>query len=130
MQYNYQVWRQMRNDQVVKETEAQAPLAEKTRWDRPFGTFTVAGHPLTMAFHAYDKHLVIANEHDMIRCVSPPSGRLRSLYSLLFCFSVWDWSTRKRLNYFCNGNPKGTSITAMEIINQDVGGIILTGSGQ
>jgi len=45
-------------------------------------------------------------------------------------FSVWDWQHRKRLNYFCNGNPKGTSITSLEIINQDVGGIILTGSGK
>ena len=42
---------------------------------------------------------------------------------------MWDWNTRKRLNYFCNGNPKGTSITALDIINQDVGGIIMTGSG-
>ncbi|KAF8195097.1 hypothetical protein BJ912DRAFT_1085993 [Pholiota molesta] len=107
-QYNYQVWRQMRNDQVIKETEAQAPLAEKSRWDRPVTTLNISGHPLTMALHAYDNHLIVANEHDMI--------------------SVFDWSTRKRLNYFCNGNPKGTSITALEIINQDVGGIILTGS--
>ncbi|KAF8971831.1 hypothetical protein BDZ97DRAFT_1785365 [Flammula alnicola] len=108
VQYNYQVWRQLRNDQVIKETEAQAPLAENGRWDRPVATVSIAGHPLTMAFHSYDKHLVIANENDMI--------------------SVFDWNLRKRLNHFCNGNPKGTSITALEIINQDVGGIILTGS--
>ena len=43
--------------------------------------------------------------------------------------SVWDWRQRKRLNYFCNGNPKGTSITSLHIINQDVGGIIMTGAG-
>jgi len=43
---------------------------------------------------------------------------------------VWDWSQRKRLNHFCNGNPKGTSITSLHVINQDVGGIILTGSGK
>jgi regulatory associated protein of mTOR len=44
--------------------------------------------------------------------------------------SVYDWQHRKRLNYFCNGNYKGTSITALDIINQDVGGIIMTGSGK
>ncbi|PPQ79360.1 hypothetical protein CVT25_002630 [Psilocybe cyanescens] len=108
IQYNYQVWRQLRNDQVTKETDAQAPLAENHRWDRPVATLTVSGHPMTMAFHSYDKHLVIANEHDMI--------------------SVWDWNTRKRLNYFCNGNPRGTSITGLHIINQEIGGIIVTGS--
>jgi regulator-associated protein of mTOR len=79
-----------------------------------------------MAFHAYDNHLIVANEHDMIRFVSCLS--VDNLF--LIHFSVFDWSTRKRLNYFCNGNPKGTSITALEIINQDVGGIILTGSGK
>lgn len=60
----------MRNDQVIKETEAQAPLAEKSRWDRPVTTLNISGHPLTMAFHAYDNHLIVANEHDMIRFVS------------------------------------------------------------
>ncbi|KAF4612399.1 hypothetical protein D9613_004298 [Agrocybe pediades] len=106
--YNYQVWRQLRNDKVKKDTETQAPLADNGRWDRTIATINVPGHPLTMALHAFDDHLVIANESDMI--------------------SVWDWKQRRRLNYFCNGNPKGTSITALEIINQEVGGIILTAS--
>ncbi len=43
--------------------------------------------------------------------------------------SVWDWIKRKRLNRFFNGNPRGTSITSLHLINQDVGGIILTGAG-
>ena len=30
---------------------------------------------------------------------------------------------------FFNGNPRGTSITSLHLINQDVGGIILTGAG-
>lgn len=42
--------------------------------------------------------------------------------------SVWDWSRRRRLNHFSNGNSKDTVITALEIINQDVGGIIVAGS--
>ena len=62
-----------------------------------------------MAFHAYDPHIAIANETDII--------------------SVWDWSQRRQLTSFCNGNPKKASITALQIINQDVGGILLAGSG-
>jgi len=108
IQYNYQVWRQQRNEQVDGRTKIQSEAAQNSRWDRPVATLQVAGHPLSMAFHAYDEHLVVANESDMI--------------------SVWDWSKRKRINYFCNGNPRGTSITSLHIINQDVGGIILTGS--
>ncbi|KAF9011295.1 hypothetical protein BDQ17DRAFT_1387682 [Cyathus striatus] len=108
IQYNYQVWRQQRNEKIIQETLSQSAAAETSRWDRPVATLQITGHPLTMAFHSYDPHLVVANESDMI--------------------TVWDWSQRKRLNYFCNGNPKGTTVTSLSIINQDVGGIILTGS--
>lgn len=51
------------------------------------------------------------------------------LSALKHNISVWDWSRKKRLSYFCNGNAKGTSITSLHIINQDVGGIIMTGAG-
>jgi len=40
---------------------------EDCRWDRPVATLQVMGHPLSMAFHSYDTHLVVANESDMIR---------------------------------------------------------------
>ncbi|TEB32325.1 hypothetical protein FA13DRAFT_1662659 [Coprinellus micaceus] len=108
VQYNHQLWRQQRNEQVTVNTQTQIPFAEVSRWDKPVATMHVAGHPLTMTFHSFDQQLVVANEHDMI--------------------SVWDWGRRKRLNYFCNGNPRGTSITGLEIINQESGGIILSGS--
>ncbi|KAI8980557.1 hypothetical protein BD414DRAFT_492558 [Trametes punicea] len=106
VQYNYQVWRQQRNEQVIEDTHKQALEAPRCRWDRPVTTIQVNGLPLSLAFHAFDPHLVIANESDMI--------------------TVWDWIKRKRLNKFFNGNPRGTSITSLHIINQDVGGIILT----
>ncbi|KAE9393049.1 WD40 repeat-like protein [Gymnopus androsaceus JB14] len=61
-----------------------------------------------MAFHSYDQHLVVSNDTDII--------------------TVWDWTHKKRLRLFCNGNPKGTSITSLHIINQNVGGIITTTS--
>lgn len=85
VQYNYQVWRQRRNEQINIETQGQAAAAgkyvynlfipttnhipEERRWDRPVVTLQVAGHPLTMAFHSFDQHLVVANETDMIRSV-------------------------------------------------------------
>ncbi|KAJ7511862.1 hypothetical protein B0H11DRAFT_2268846 [Mycena galericulata] len=108
IQFNYQVWRQNRNDTVLDETQQHIEIAETRPWDRPVATFQVPGHPLTMAFHSFDKHLFIANESDIV--------------------SVWDWSQRRRLSSFHNGNPTGTSMTSLQVINQDVGGIILTGS--
>ncbi|EKM84312.1 hypothetical protein AGABI1DRAFT_67693 [Agaricus bisporus var. burnettii JB137-S8] len=110
MQYNYQIWRNARNEQVVNETREQAQNAEFCRWDRPVATIQTGGYPLTMIFHAFDQQMVVANESDMI--------------------SVYDWSTRKRLSQWCNGNPRGTSITSMHIINQDVGGIVVVGSSE
>ncbi len=41
--------------------------SESRRWDLSVTNLSVNGHPLTMAFHSYDQHLIIANEHDMIR---------------------------------------------------------------
>ncbi|RPD64751.1 hypothetical protein L227DRAFT_540999 [Lentinus tigrinus ALCF2SS1-6] len=108
VQYNYQVWRQQRNEQVYEATEKQAREAPRCRWEKPVNTIQINGLPLSLAFHAFDPHLVIANEFDMI--------------------TVWDWIKRKRLNRFFNGNPRGTSITSLHIINQEVGGIILTGA--
>ncbi|KAF9022601.1 hypothetical protein BDZ89DRAFT_1070539 [Hymenopellis radicata] len=108
VQYNHQVWRQRRNEQVDAEIHSQAEAAPYLPWDRSVATLQATGHPMTMAFHSYDKHLVVANENDVV--------------------TVWDWSSKKRLNQFCNGNHRGSSITSLHLINQDVGGIILTGS--
>lgn len=44
-------------------------VTEDRRWERPVATLQIAGHPLTMAFHSYDQHLVVANETDMISFV-------------------------------------------------------------
>lgn len=34
------------------------------------------------------------------------------------------------MSQWCNGNPRGTSVTSIHIINQDVGGIIVVGSSE
>ncbi|KAJ3813805.1 hypothetical protein F5876DRAFT_34250 [Lentinula aff. lateritia] len=107
-QYNYQIWRQQRNEQVDNETRSQAEVASDRRWDRTVAYFHGLPHPLNLAFHSYDQHLVASNDTDII--------------------TVWDWTRNKRLRSFRNGNPKGTSITSLHIINQNVGGIITTGS--
>lgn len=80
-----------------------------SRWDRPVATLQTSSFPALLALHAFDPHLVVANEVDKI--------------------TVFDWTKRKRLSQFYNGNPRGTSITSLHLINQDVGGIILTGAG-
>lgn len=44
-------------------------------------------------------------------------------------FRVYDWLHRKKVSQFFNGNPQGSSITSLHFINEEVGGIILTGAG-
>ncbi|KAI0307654.1 hypothetical protein B0F90DRAFT_1621839 [Multifurca ochricompacta] len=108
LEYNYQAWRQQRNEQVHSETLNQAEIAFGRPWDKSVTTLHTHGVPLSMAFHAYDPHIAIANEADII--------------------SVWDWSRRRQLTSFCNGNSKRASITSLQIINQDVGGMLLASS--
>jgi regulator-associated protein of mTOR len=80
-----------------------------------------------MVFHSFDQQMVVANENDMIRYTVQCK---LSCQADVFTPSVYDWSTRKRLTQWCNGNPRGTSITSMHIINQDVGGIVVVGSSE
>lgn len=44
-------------------------FTETCSWERPVATLFTTNHPLTMAFHSFDKQLIIANETDMIRYV-------------------------------------------------------------
>ncbi|KAA1478089.1 hypothetical protein DENSPDRAFT_934104 [Dentipellis sp. KUC8613] len=108
VEYNYQAWRQQRNERVMMETQEQAEPAETRRWDKPVVTLLGNGVPLSTVFHSYDPHVAVGNETDTI--------------------TVWDWSKRQRLTSFYNGNPKQASITSVQFINQDVGGIILVSS--
>lgn len=129
MEYNYQVWRQQRNENTLNEITMSSKDADQCPWDRPVVNLPVGAVALNMVFHAYDHHLVVTNETDMIRCTL--SYYLNQAY-LTSCsiYSVWNWYGKARLlNRFCNGNPRGTSITSLHLINQEVGGIIMTGSG-
>ncbi|KAJ7124837.1 hypothetical protein C8R43DRAFT_1147222 [Mycena crocata] len=65
IQFNYQMWRQNRNNNALDETGRQSEIAERRRWDRPVTTLHVPGHPLTTAFHAFNKHVFLGNESNV-----------------------------------------------------------------
>lgn len=48
---------------------------------------------------------------------------------LLVCSSFWDWEKGERLDYFYNGNPRYTRITAMEYLNGHDCSLLLTATG-
>jgi regulator-associated protein of mTOR len=41
---------------------------------------------------------------------------------------VYDWKTASRINGFNNGNPKGTSVTSLHFVDEEVGGALVVGS--
>jgi WD40 repeat protein len=43
--------------------------------------------------------------------------------------SVWDWSKKKKVVTFNNGNPAGSAITGVHFVNEDAQTMILTASG-
>lgn len=45
------------------------------------------------------------------------------------CCSFWDWEKGERLDYFYNGNPRYTRITAMEYLNGHDCSLLLTATG-
>ncbi|CAK5280818.1 unnamed protein product [Mycena citricolor] len=110
IQYNYQMWRLSRNDLLIDQTRRHIDVAETSKWNKVVRSLPVSGHPTTIKFHSYDKHLFVADSTDVV--------------------SIWDWSQKDRSHIcsFSNGDPAGVRITALDIINQDMGGIILTGS--
>lgn len=44
--------------------------------------------------------------------------------------SFWDWEKGERLDYFYNGNPRYTRITAMEYLNGHDCSLLLTATGE
>lgn len=47
--------------------------------------------------------------------------------TLTLC-SIWNWQQSVRLNRFSNGNPAGTKINEMRLINEDDQALLMTGS--
>lgn len=43
--------------------------------------------------------------------------------------SVWDWEEGVQLSRFSNGNPVGTRITEIKLLNEDDVALLMTGSG-
>lgn len=45
-------------------------------------------------------------------------------------FSFWDWEKGEKLDYFHNGNPRYTRVTAMEYLNGQDCSLLLTATGE
>ncbi|KAK4609128.1 Target of rapamycin complex 1 subunit mip1 [Fulvia fulva] len=106
--YNERLWRRNRNDKIIASTQPLKEAASSTRWDKPCGFFGIGAAPVKMVFHQFENHLVTSDDRDSI--------------------AVWDWHTSQQLNRFSNGNPKGSRVTEVRLINEDDVAMLMIGS--
>ncbi|CCO30964.1 Target of rapamycin complex 1 subunit KOG1 Short=TORC1 subunit KOG1 [Rhizoctonia solani AG-1 IB] len=108
--YNELMWRRQRNEKILDATDHQAGVAPHCPWDRPVSHFSVDGPPLRMKFHQFDPHIAVIDDATSL--------------------SVWDWSRKKKVVTFNNGNPPGSAITGMHFVNEDAQTMIMTASAE
>ncbi|KAG8751202.1 hypothetical protein FRC11_009604, partial [Ceratobasidium sp. 423] len=108
--YNELMWRRQRNEKILYSTDHQAGVAAHCPWDRPVSHFLIDGPPLRMKFHQFDPHIAVIDDATSL--------------------SVWDWSKKKKMVTFNNGNPAGSAITGVHFVNEDAQTMVLTCSAE
>ncbi|QRW24836.1 WD repeat protein [Rhizoctonia solani] len=108
--YNELMWRRQRNEKILDATDHQAGVAPHCPWDRPVSHFSVDGVPLRIKFHQFDPHIAVIDDTTSL--------------------SVWDWSRKKKVVTFNNGNPPGSAITGIHFVNEDAQTMIMTASAE
>ncbi|MBE7180548.1 MAG: hypothetical protein INR71_04925, partial [Terriglobus roseus] len=106
--YNERLWRRTRNDKIIAKTQPLQQMAGSTPWNQAKGFFNNATQPFKMCFHQFEDHLIVSDDRDTV--------------------NVWDWKRQTRLNRFSNGNPAGSKITEIRLINEDDQAQLMTGS--
>jgi len=107
--YNQRLWRRTRNDKIIIDTQAQKERAVTSRWDHPKALFNNLAQPTRLLFHQFESYLIAVDDKDSV--------------------AVWDWEGEKLLSRFSNGNPVGTRITEIKLLNEDDVALLMTGSG-
>lgn len=79
-----------------------------------------------MKLHQFDPHIAVIDDAASLRYVL--CHEINVYLSHEPC-SVWDWSKKKKVVTFNNGNPTGSAITGVHFVNEDAQTMILTASG-
>ncbi|PIO31490.1 hypothetical protein AB205_0045270 [Aquarana catesbeiana] len=101
-------WRFLRNAKVRRQAQS---LIQKgvTRLDDQIFINRNPGVPSVVKFHPFTSCIAVADKDSI-------------------CF--WDWEKGEKLDYFHNGNPRYTRITAMEYLNGQDCSLLLTATGR
>ncbi|CCH59304.1 hypothetical protein TBLA_0B04680 [Henningerozyma blattae CBS 6284] len=108
VEYTARVWRRNRNEEIIQETQHEKLLAISGDWSEQRCTLDNKTQPKLIKFSQFENYLITADERDNI--------------------TVFDWESSQICSKFSNGNPYGTKITSLQLINEDDNALLLTGS--
>ena len=107
-EYNERLWRRSRNEAVLRDTQPQKTHARNHKWNNQVGMINNGSQPAKMIFHQFENHLAVADDGNTV--------------------CVWDWKDGTRKSRFSNGNPEGSKISDLKLINEDDQALLMTGS--
>ncbi|KAL3230968.1 Target of rapamycin complex 1 subunit KOG1 [Nakaseomyces bracarensis] len=108
IEYTASLWRKNRNVGIIEETQVQKKLALYGDWSNKIRTFDNKTQVKLLKFAQYENYLVTSDDRDTI--------------------TVFDWDINKSISRFSNGNPFGTKVTDIKLLNEDDIPLLLTGS--
>ncbi|CDK28584.1 unnamed protein product [Kuraishia capsulata CBS 1993] len=107
-EYTRRLWRRNRNENIIAMTQVQKELAVTGNWTNNIATLDNKTQPRILKFTQFENYVVATDERDNITC--------------------WDWEKQVQMSRFSNGNPFGTKITDVKLLNEDDIPLLLTGS--
>jgi regulator-associated protein of mTOR len=64
--YNGRLWRRVRNEKTLANTQPLKSLAGASHWDIPKGFFNNGSQPMKLCFHQFEDHLAVSDDRDSI----------------------------------------------------------------
>lgn len=108
LEYTQRIWRRNRNEAIINETQPQKNLSLRGDWKTNIAFFNNKTQPRILKFSQFENYLISSDDRDNI--------------------TVFDWEQKNHLSRFSNGNPFGTKITDLKLLNEDDLPLLLTGS--
>ena len=105
-EYTKRLWRRNRNEAIISETQPQKEMALKGNWTNIVANLNNKTQPKIVKFMQFENWLVATDERDSV--------------------TTFDWGTQEELSKFSNGNPFGTKISDVKLLNEDDVPLLLT----
>ncbi|KAH7579871.1 Trp-Asp (WD) repeats profile [Nakaseomyces glabratus] len=106
--YIAKLWRQKRNEGIIEETQKQKKLSLYGDWSNRIRSYDTKSQVKLLKFAQFENYLVSSDDRDAI--------------------TVYDWDENKTLARFSNGNPFGTKVTDIKLMNEDDIPLLMVGS--